>query len=164
MQIHYSTTEQDFVSAAHLATRTRSKRSIFWIYGLTIFGVLLIGGSVVSAIAARTVAAAWAPFLWGSFVVCLPLLWSRQFRKQYRNNALLREPRSVEVDDSGWQFKSASSEGKIAWTAFTKFRENERVFVLFQQGNGIFVPIPKQDLVPGELEELRSLWNAHLGH
>jgi hypothetical protein len=146
MHIEYQISEDDFVGAAKLAMRTRSKRSVFTIYALLGFGLLLILGSIVSMIASGSGTAGLAPFLWGSFLVSMPLLWAYQFRKQYRKNSLLHDRRSLDVDNAQLHFKTSTSESTSTWASYIRFAENESTFILFQQGNQIFIPIPKREL------------------
>jgi hypothetical protein len=162
MHIEYQISEGDFVSAARLAMRTRSKWSMYSMYALRGFGALLIASSVVPMIKANSVTPGLATLFWGSFLVCMPLVWNYQFRKQYRKNSLLHDRRSLEVDDTQLHFKTSTSEGSSTWSSYTKFAENDLTFIVFQQGNQIFVPLPKRELSETQIAEHRSLFAAHL--
>ncbi|MGI4828682.1 MAG: YcxB family protein [Janthinobacterium lividum] len=46
---------------------------------------------------------------------------------------------------------------------YTEFAENAKTFVLFQKGSQLFIPIPKRDLNPLQIEELRMLMKQGIG-
>jgi hypothetical protein len=162
MHIEYQISEDDFLSAARLAMRTRSKWNTFTMYAIRGFGVLLITFSVVPMVRDHSVTPGVASLIWGSFLVCMPLLRNYQFRTQYRKNSLLHDRRSLEVDDTQLHFKTSTSEGSSTWSSCTRFAENDDTFIIFQQGNQIFVPLPKGELSETQVTDLRSLFAAHL--
>ena len=100
--------------------------------------------------------------LWGSILLLLPLLSGYQFRRVYRKVPLLRALRNVDIDENKLYFTTASSDGRTTWEAYIRFAENERAFIFFQQGNQIFIPIPKRELNLSQIDELRSLFETHL--
>jgi len=162
MHIEYQISEDDFLSAARLAMRTCSKWNTFTMYAIRGFGVLLITFSIVPMVRDHSITPGVASLLWGSLLVCMPLLRNYQFRKQYRKNSLLHDRRSLDVDDTQLRFKTSTSESSSTWSSYTKFAENDRTFIVFQQGNQIFVPLPKRELSETQVAELRSLLAAHL--
>ena len=84
---------------------------------------------------------------WGSIVLCA-------------RKAILRD---VEWDftDEGVHVRSEVSDSRVAWPAFIKFRENDKVMVLFVQKNlGHF--IPKRALTESEVQDLRKLILRHV--
>jgi hypothetical protein len=165
MHIEYQITEDDFASAGRLAVQTKSKFAALQRYFLAGLGALLIASGAVVAIAGHALSGLWPPLLWGSILLGIAVFYGfygYQFRRVYRKAPLLRERRTLDVDDETLQFKTTNSEGRTTWSAYIKFAENKDVFILFQQGNQIFVPIPKRDLTTLQIDELRSLLNAHL--
>src|SRR5579871_1394260 len=162
MQIQYQISEDDYVSAGKLAMRKRSKLAAYQLYFWSALGVLIIAAGVIAAIGKSSFSGMLPVLLWGSILLLLPLLWGYQFRRVYRKAPLLRDPRTLDIDDNALHFATANSEGRTTWEAYIKFAENESVFILFQQGNQIFVPIPKRELAPVQIPEPRSLFETHL--
>jgi YcxB-like protein len=165
MHIEYQITEDDFASAGRLAVQVKSKFAAGQRYILAVLGAFLIVFGAIAAVSQHALSALWPAFLWGSILLCIAVLYGfygYQFRRVYRKAPLLRERRTLDVDDSTLQFKTATSEGRTTWDAYIKFAENKDTFILFQQGNQIFVPIPKRELSPPQIDELRTLFTAHL--
>jgi hypothetical protein len=61
-------------------------------------------------------------------------------------------------------FNSPSVNSQTTRTAYSKFSEDRSSFVLYVQGNRMFVPIPKRELSSTEIDELRSLFKTNLPH
>jgi len=165
MHIEYQITEDDFASAGRLAVQTKSKFAAMQRYVLVVLGALVIACGIIAAMAEQALSGLWAPLFWGSILLAIAVLYGfygYQFRRVYRKAPLLRERRTLDIDDHTIQFKTASSESRTAWDAYIKFAENKDTFILFQQGNQIFVPIPKRDLTASQIDDLRSLLATHL--
>ena len=162
MHIEYQISEDDFATAAKLAMRKRSKRAAFQIYLFPVFGALLIASAAITAIAKHNFSGTWPIALWGTALFCFPLFWSYQFRRVYRKTPLLRNRRTLDLDDSHLYFKTENSDSRAPWQTYTKFFEDDNTFILFQQGNQIFIPIPKRELSPSQITELRSIIGSHL--
>lgn len=165
MHIEYQITEDDFASAGRLAVQTKSKFAAMQRYVLVVLGTLVIACGIIAAMAEHALSGLWAPFIWGSILwgIAVPYgFYGYQFRRVYRKAPLLRECRTLDIDDHNIQFKTATSESRVPWDAYIKFAENKDTFILFQQGNQIFVPIPKRDLTASQIDGLRSLLATHL--
>jgi hypothetical protein len=165
VHIEYQITEDDFAAAGRLAVQTKSRFAAGQRYILAILSVLLISSGVIVAITAQSLAGLWAPLIWGTILLGIAVLYGYygyQFRRIYRKSPLLRERRTLDVDDHNLQFKAATSEGRTTWEAYIKYAENKDTFIIFQQGNQIFVPIPKRDLTASQIDEFRALLQAHL--
>jgi hypothetical protein len=165
MHIEYQITEDDFASAGRLAVQTKSKFAAIQRYVLVMLGALLIAVGVLAAIAENSLSGLWPTLIWGSILLGIAALYGfygYQFRRIYRKAPLLRERRTLDIDDHNIQFRTESSEGRSTWDAYIKFAENKDTFILFQQGNQIFVPIPQRDLSPPQVDDLRTLLEAHL--
>jgi hypothetical protein len=162
MHIAYQIDENDFVSAGRLAMQKRSKLAMYKLYILPLIGVLLIASGVISAIERPNITGLWPVILWGTVLLCVPLLWNYQFRRAYRKAPLLRDRRTLDLDSSHITFKTETSDARVPWNFYTKFAENEKIFILFQQGNQIFIPIPKRELSSSQIDELRSIFETHL--
>jgi hypothetical protein len=165
MHIEYQITEDDFASAGRLAVQTKSKFAAIQRYVLVGLGALLVAVGVIGAIAEHTLSGFWPTLIWGSILLAIAVLYSfygYQFRRIYRKAPLLRERRTLDIDDHNIQFRTATSESRVPWDVYIKFAENKDTFILFQQGNQIFVPIPKRELSPPQIDDLRTLLAAHL--
>jgi hypothetical protein len=165
MYIEYQITEDDFASAGQLAVQTKSKFAAGQRYILVVLGAFLIVCGAIAAVSRHALSGLWAGLLWGSLLLSIAVFYGfygYQFRRVYRKAPLLRERRSLDIDDRTLQFKTETSEGRTTWDAYIKFAENKDTFILFQQGNQIFVPIPKRELSPPQIDELRALLAAHL--
>jgi hypothetical protein len=95
-------------------------------------------------------------------VLALPWFRSFQFRRQYRKMPMLRDRRTLSVDDTILLSSTADSESRTTWSAYTRFGEDKKTFVLFVQGNRVFIPFPKRELTSLQVDELRSLFETHL--
>ena len=162
MQIQYSINENDFVSAGKLAMRSRSRFAIYRQYLVPSFGALIIAASVPGAIMSGNFVGLWISLVWGSVFACVPLLSGYQLRRAYRKTPLLHDRRTLEIDGTTLHFTSASSESRTTWTPYIKFAENSETFIAFQQGNQIFIPIPKRELTEPQITEMRSLFETYL--
>jgi hypothetical protein len=162
VNIEYQIREDDFVSAAKLAIHKRSKWAAFWIYALRVWGAVLLVFSLTALVLRRDTSSLGVPLMLGTLLSSLSLLWSFQFRRQYRNNLSLHNRRTLEANDDAVSFTTDDSEGRVGWANYAKFVESDACFLLFQHGNQIFVPITKRELTPIQITELRSLFEAHL--
>jgi hypothetical protein len=162
MHIEYQISEDDYVSACKLGMHKRTKSTIISMYVLPACGVFLVTCCLIEAIIRHHFLTVIAPLIWGLLLSCIPLVWIYQFRKAYRKTPLLQVPRTLEIDDSSLHFTTSDSESRSPWQFFLSFSENDRTFILFQQGNQIFFPIPKRELTPTQITQLRALFEAHI--
>jgi hypothetical protein len=68
----------------------------------------------------------------------------------------------VDLDETGIHYISPSGETRMEWKVFGSFAEDTSSFVLVQRGSTIFMPIPKRELSPPQIIELRTLLQTHL--
>jgi hypothetical protein len=162
MRIEYQISEDDFVSAGKLALRSRTRMSIVRVYFLPAVGALLIAVGIVLGLTSGKFASQIPIVFWGSALLGLTMLRGYGFRRVYRKAPLLREPRALDTDDNFLRFTAANSDSCSPWQSYIGFAENEYTFILFQQGNQIFVPIPKRELSPSQIDEFRAVLAAHL--
>jgi hypothetical protein len=162
MRIEYQISEEDFVAAGKLAMRKRFKRAAVQIYLFPIIGAVFLAAAAITAIAKHNLSAMWPIMLWGAILVCIPLLWSYKFRRVYRKTPPLHDRRTLDLDDTHLSFKTQNSNSRTPWQSYTRFFEDDKTFILFQQGNQFFVPIPKHELSPSQITELRSIFASHL--
>jgi hypothetical protein len=162
MRIEYQITEDDFVAASKLAMRKRFKRAALQLYLFPAVGALFLIAAAITAVAKHNLSGMLPIFLWGVILVCIPQLWSYQFRRAYRKNPRLRDRRTLDLDDSHLRFKTDNSDSHTTWQSYTRFFEDDKTFILFQQGNRFFISIPKRELSSSQIAELRSIFASRL--
>lgn len=167
MQITYTCNEDDFVRAGALALRKRSKTSRLLPYYGGALLLVMVGGtfpawSKPDFLSAKQLPGVLFGLLFATFLTIQPLLLRRGFRKQFRSSPKLAETQTLTLDDAGLHFSSASVNSAVAWSVYTKFVEDKSNFLIMQQGNLIFVPIPKRELSPQRVEEVRSLLRVYI--
>jgi len=64
-------------------------------------------------------------------------------RRQFRSTPSAQEPISLDVNDEGMHFRSATMDASVSWNHYCKWSEDESVFVLFTSAI-LFVLIPKR--------------------
>ncbi len=62
---------------------------------------------------------------------------------------------ALDVDEMGMQFQGPTVSSKVTWSHFSRFYEDEKVFILYQH-MPVFNLIPKRILSPEQVIELRS--------
>ena len=164
MQIEYEISEQDFFDAQKLAIRKHPSIRVRLMSRILLFwGLILVFGVV------------WPMFLrgfvWnrGSLTVLLFVLFffgSPWFVKQiqkraYRKSISMQGPRTMVVDETGVSFTGANFSSQLKWPFFVKFAEDDKTFVLYQN-NQIFHIIPKRQLSPQQIAELREAFTQHI--
>jgi hypothetical protein len=84
-------------------------------------------------------------------------------RAAYRNMASLHGLRSMAVDERGPSFEGPNFSSQIKWLFFLKFAEDDKSFILYQS-NQIFLPIPKRQLSPQQISDLREAFTRHIAN
>ena len=146
MRIEFRISEDDYVSAADLAVSTRTPFSNVRLNVLTGIGAVCIVAAIIPVITIHSVLLGSILFFYGLLLLSVPLIRRARFRRQYRTNPLFHDGRTLDVDGGQLRWKTESSEGASNWSVYSKFAENKKTFILFQQGNRIFIPISKREL------------------
>jgi YcxB-like protein len=168
MNITYQASEQDFVRAGMLMLRRKSRFTAFspWVGGVWLAFLISFIFLDPGARANINNSADWGKVGFGLSIpillLLMPLLTRAGLRKQYRNSPAMQETRTIQADFSGFHLRSQSNSSDIAWSTFIAFAEDEHSFLLIQQGNLIFVPIPKRQLSEEQVEEVRSVFETYL--
>ena len=158
-QVRYQISEDDFAAAGALCRR-KQNRSLFF---MQILGGSVLGYFVYLMSTGRAPLRSLPGAILPSLMFLLPFWVNYQFRKVYRKAIALHEPRTMIADDTGIIFESLSVNAQVAWSNYVFFVEDERSFALMQQGSEIFVPVPKRELSAIQIQELRSLFETHIG-
>lgn len=76
-------------------------------------------------------------------------------RQTYRRSRLIREPADVQWDEHRLSVHAASAQSTIAWEDYVKWKENERLFLVYMSGT-LFQVIPKRIFgSPAEEQDFR---------
>ena len=162
MKFTYQVDEADFVSAGKLFSQTRRGAKVrlvvvscCWLILAFLLGCYLFSREF-------TLAAYFAVLL---LAYSLVLARSRDWlcRRQYRRIPALHDPRTLEADGKGLHMVTSLTDGRSDWEILERFAENERAFILVQQGGRIFIPISKRQMTPDDIAGFRSLCAQHIG-
>ena len=88
----------------------------------------------------------WAKFDPASFWTALFAHWGSPHlnaRRQFRSTPSAQEPISLDVNDEGMHYRSATTDASVSWNHYCKWSEDESVFVLFTSAI-LLVLIPKR--------------------
>ena len=162
MHIEFRISEDDYVSAKDLAAKTRRPNSNLRLNVLRGIGVVCIAASIIPVITIQSVALSLILLFYGLLLLSIPPIRRNRIRRQYRANPLYLEGRTLDVDEGHLRWKTESTESASKWSVYSKFAENEKAFILFTQGNRVFIPISKRELSEEEITGLRLLFETHL--
>jgi YcxB-like protein len=164
MHIEYELSESDFVAATQFAShrRTTWRRIRLWLVRLTglvfaIMAVLLLsqrGNKIINLMI----------LIYGIYLCCWSLMTTLQSRRRFRRMTQLHGRYILEPDENCFRYIAPAGESKMEWRAWGSFAEDESSFVLGQRGSTYFMPIPKRELTPIQITELRSLFETHIPH
>jgi hypothetical protein len=161
--MEYQISERDFVVAGKLATKTHSKLAVYWRYIPAVFGAILLVPGFIFALYYGSPIGALLALPLGLILIISPILSDKRFSEQYRKTPMLKDSRSLDIDDSGLRFRTANSDVRTMWEPYRGFAENDQIFIVFPQTSPVvFLPIPKRALSAVQITELRSLLETHL--
>ena len=164
MYLEYQLTEEDYIAAAALAARKRSWTTNLRYIRLAVVAVVLAIGAGTSLSKGEGVGASLFPLLililiFGALYFGRNWFYARTFRKDLN----LQTRRRADFNERTVRFTTENSDSTTGWEIYTKFAENAKTFILFQKGSQLFIPIPKRDLNPLQIEELRALMKQGIG-
>jgi hypothetical protein len=79
----------------------------------------------------------------------------------YRHNPLLFGEMEIAEDEDGVELKGVRSTLRYRWSDFRGFKENDKIFLLCLS-KSVGYPIPKQDLSPQTIQDIRERWSRKL--
>jgi len=95
-------------------------------------------------------------------LVFLPLAYSRwRWVRQFRASRSWSGPTTLIFDDNGVELRGEGTQSRTSWTQYRALGESSRFFTLNTSSKDLLV-IPKSALSMLQIEELRSVVNAHL--
>ncbi len=160
MTFNYQLDEADFVSAGWLQQRTRRAAVLRRVVIVCCFLILL--GSCCLLVFGRELRLAAVYGVLVLFLIALYPLRSWQYRRQFRKVPALHIPQTLEADENGVRIFSSLTDGRFSWQLLDRFAENERAFILVQQGGRVFFPISKRGLTPEQIAALSDLCTTHI--
>ncbi len=165
MHIQFFINERDYQSAALLAMRKRSNISSLDYYGPYIVAVIWIAASVIPN-----------PFnnyleepvdllmTLGVIPLVFGVLWMRRkgTLKEYKKLRNLHPLQAVDIDGIGLRNSTTDAITRTDWSIYSRYAEDKDSFVLFHADSVLFFPVPKSNLTTPQVDELRSLLEAHM--
>jgi hypothetical protein len=165
MHIEYRISERDYQSASTLARRKSSNVSAFDHYFPYIFSVAwVVAGVIPSTANAQPADSSDLFFELGVIPVLVGFLWKRRsrLRREYEKASGLHLLHQLDLDASGLRLVTTMGTTRTSWQVYTKFAENENVFILFQEKKLGFLTVVKEFLTTLQIDELRALLLAHI--
>jgi hypothetical protein len=159
MQVTYELTADDF---RHAIIAHRNRNSLFrWAMRLVaFFWMLALVAQCYSLFAgfdrSRLSSSFNVSFL--GFVVFPYIQWGAPYfsaRRQFRNSPSSQGKITLEVQDAGLRFRSATTDGSVSWKNYIRWIEDKYVFVLFPSPV-IFVVVPKRAFAADQLGWFRE--------
>jgi hypothetical protein len=163
MHIEYRITERDFRDATMLSQRKGSALSALDYYLPYIFAIIWL--------AVATIPAYFHPeadldllLTLGilPIVLGLVLLRRKHMRVEYEKLRNYHLHQELDIDTLGFRLTTTQGVTRSAWQVYSCFCEDKSSFILFENGNHKFYPIPKAHLSEPECDELRTLLEARL--
>jgi hypothetical protein len=165
MHIEYRISEGDYRSAAELAMRKRSSMSSLEYFLPYLFSIIWLAASLITGAADDSFSdSADLIFVFGAVPVLVGLLWRRRkmFAGDYLRLSVLHPLQILNLDTTGVTRGHGKEAIKAPWSFYTKYAENQKVFILYQEGSHHFLPIVKSHLTTLQADELRALLIARL--
>jgi hypothetical protein len=165
MHIEYRINEAEYCSAAELAMRRRSKWSSLDYFLPYIFSIVWLAAALITGAADDGFSdSADLIFVFGAVPVLIGLLWRRKkaFKSDYLRMSILHPLQILKLDSTSIIRGQGKEAIQTPWNVYSKFAENNKVFILYQEGSHNFLPICKSHLTDLQVDELRSLLLARL--
>jgi hypothetical protein len=167
MHIEYRINEADYRSAAELAMRRRSNMSSLDYFLPYIFSIVWVAAALITGAADDGFSdSSDLIFVFGAVPVLIGLLWRRRkvFGADFLRMSVLHPLQILNLDTTAITRGIGKEAIKTPWSFYTKFAENQKVFILYQEGSHHFLPVVKSHLTVLQVDELRSLLLARLPH
>jgi SRSO17 transposase len=83
-------------------------------------------------------------------------------RQQFRTSPFARGERALTINENGIATTFPNATAQYGWQAFTRYRETDLSILLFTSPYSIGVWIPKREMSPQQIDELRHILKARL--
>ena len=157
MRLTYEITLPEFTEMAWL----RHRSSIRWIIGICIGVLGLLLGSVIYTYSDHGLGLVLIGF--SIFLLVLQLVIpSLVFRRVYRRNIRMFGMRTVTISDTGIVADHQLGHVESKWSMYEKFRETQKLFLLYQGADLIGI-VPKRAFAnPADLQQFKALNTANI--
>ena len=162
MHIEYQMSEGDFIAASQFSShgRTTWRRIRLWLIRLvglvfTVFGAMGFSQPGNKGINLFII-------LYGLFLCFFSVFTRIQYKRKFHKMTQLHGRYILEPDEIFFRYVAPAGETKMDWRVWGSFVEDAKSFVLVQRGSSIFMPIPKRELTPDQINELRALFETHI--
>jgi hypothetical protein len=166
MIVDFQFTLDDYRNAVRTHYRKGASAYTRWMLKLTlIIGVLLLLAGVLLVITGqRALGVVLPPVLVGALWTWLGMgkTYLLSARSQFVKNPALRQPRRVEFNDDGVNTDAGIASSQVTWKAFLRYVESIETFLVYTSP-ACFVIVPKRVLQPEQVNELRRLFQTHIG-
>jgi hypothetical protein len=164
MHIEYQISEADFIAARQFSTHSRTlwKKYRLWLIRVVGLGFVVIGGLLLTQPLNKAINLLVAGY--GVFLCFFSSFTKFQSKMKFRKMTQLHGRYLVDLDETGIHYFTPSGESRVTWNVWSSFAEDTASFVLVYRGSPMFMPIPKRELTPAQITELRTLFETHLPH
>ena len=163
MHIEFQMSEDDFVSAGQFSShrRTTWRRIRLWLIRLSGVIFVVLGAYPLSHPGGLgTKVINLFILLYGLFLCSYSVFTKFQYKRKFHKMTQLHGRYVLEPDESCFRYVAPTGETRMDWKVWGSFAEDVRSFVLVQRGSTGFMPIPKRELSPTQITELRALFEA----
>jgi hypothetical protein len=132
--------------------------------GLVIGALFLLAGILLVITGQRALNVVLVPILIGAFWIWLGTgkIFMLSARSRFAKNPTLREPSRVEFNDDGGKSDAGFACSQAEWKAYLRYVESKDTFLIYTSP-ACFVIVPKRVLQPEQVDELRQLFQTHIG-
>jgi hypothetical protein len=168
MRIDYEISERDFLDGQRLAIKNSHVRAVRWTpVVMPIFGLVLLLSLAYTLFTQGLPPPHSFPGLafglfFGLFFVLVPLMTKKKQKSLYAKSNAMHGRLVLEVDDNGIQFEGPLSTAKLSWAVFSKFFEDDKSFIYFQNNEQIFHMLPKRCLSLEQTAVVREFFERHI--
>lgn len=163
MQFKTRITPEDYVSLMFALTYKKG-----WLKFITVVGILMLLISFTWFIgqASKIVAADYTPwpniFMGTLFVFGTPLFTYLSAKRSYKSIQRLHEETAYEFTGEAMTLSGDSFNSELKWNGTYKIEELKKWFLIYQSRQSV-IAVPKKDLPPEQVEELRHLFKSLTG-
>ncbi|HMK21167.1 MAG TPA: YcxB family protein [Terriglobales bacterium] len=122
---------------------------------MPVLGAILVVGWIGFAFTRGVSSHSLAIPIFPSLFLLSPLFHKWNAKSTYAKATSFHGPLQLDADEGGLFFRGVAFSGKIGWSNFSNFFEDENGFVLYQN-TGVFNILPKRQLSAEQISWLRD--------